>query len=362
MTEAPTPKPGILDISAYVGGGSSVPGISDVVKLASNENPFGPSPMARKAGMEAMSAPERYPPGDHSGLRRAIADVHGLPASRIVCGAGSDELIALLCRIYAGEGDDVIFTEHGFAMYRICALAVGAAPQSVPERVRVADVDLLADRFSARTRIVFLANPNNPTGTMLSEDEIRRLADLMPPHAILVLDGAYVEYVDGHDGGASLVRERENVVMLRTFSKIHGLASLRVGWAFAPRGVADALNRVRGPFNVAAPGLAAAEAAVRDVAYVAHCRDENERLRGVLAAGVAGLGLEADSSRANFLLVRFGAPSEADAAHRFLLGRGVITRRVGEYNLPAALRVSVGDSSGCDRFLDSLSAFMNKAA
>ena len=362
MTEAPTPRPGILDISAYVGGGSSVPGIEDVVKLASHENPFGPSPRARRAGIEALARPERYPPGDHQGLRRAIAVVHGLPVSQIVCGAGSDELIALLCRIYAGQGDDVIFTEHGFAMYRICALAAGAAPLAVPERARVASVDLLADRFSARTRIVFLANPNNPTGTMLGEDEIRRLADLMPPRALLVLDGAYVEYVEGHQGGASLVRERENVVMLRTFSKIHGLASLRVGWAFAPCGVADALNRVRGPFNISAPGLAAAEAAVRDVEYVAHCRGENGRLRDLLAAGVADLGLAADPSCANFVLVRFDAPGRAEAAHGFLLGRGVITRRVDEYNLPAAIRVSVGDQSGCERFLDGLSAFVKKAA
>ncbi len=362
MTAAPTPRPGILDISAYVGGGSAVPGVADVVKLASNENPLGPSPLARKAGIEAMAQPERYPPGDHLRLRQAIADVHDLPVSQIVCGAGSDELIALLCRIYAGPGDDVIFTEHGFAMYRISALAAGASPRAVPERARVADVDLLADRFSARTRIVFIANPNNPTGTMLCEDEIRRLADLIPPQALLVLDGAYVEYVDGHQGGAPLVSERENVVMLRTFSKIHGLASLRVGWAFAPRSVADALNRVRGPFNISAPGLAAAEAAVRDLAYVAHCRRENERLRSALASGIAELGLAADPSCANFLLVRFGAPDLADAAHGFLLGRGVITRRVGEYNLPAALRVSVGDSSGCERFLEGLSAFMKKAA
>lgn len=359
-TFSPQPNPGILEISPYVGGGSTVPGRDDVLKLSSNENPLGPGDAARDAARDALRIPEVYPASDHLHLRTAIAEVHGLPVEGIVCGAGSDELIALLCRIYAGPGGEVVFTEHGFAMYRISAQAAGAVPVAVPERDRVLDPDQLAAALSDRTRLVFIANPNNPTGTMVSETVVRKLADAIPPTALLVLDGAYAEYVEEFDGGATLVGERGNVVMLRTFSKIHGLASLRVGWAYAPPDVCDMLNRVRGPFNIGAPGLAAAAAAVRDRDHVTRSRTMNARLRSRLHQQLAGLGLESDVSMANFLLIRFESPAEAGAAHSHLLSHGVITRRVDEYNLPSAIRATIGDEAGCRRLFDGLESFRNR--
>lgn len=353
----PQPHPEILKIAAYVGGRSSVAGVCDVVKLSSNENPYGPCRSARQAARDALDNLEVYPSGGHHDLRAAIAEVHGLPAERIVCGAGSDELISLLCRCYSGSGDEVVFTEHGFSMYRISALAAGATPRAARERDRCLDVGLLAEEFSERTRLVFVANPNNPTGTMVTEDEIRRIADAIPPRAILAIDGAYVEYVEGSDGGASLVLERDNVVMLRTFSKLYGLASLRVGWALAPEEVIDILNRARGPFNVSAPGLAAATAAVRDQAFVTHCRRENARWRDWLFSRMSGPTVEIDRSRANFLLLRFRSPEIAQAVYAHLMARGVITRRVDDYGFPQALRVSVGDEEGCRRLVQGLDSF-----
>ncbi len=353
----PQPHPEILKIAAYVGGRSAVAGMRDVVKLSSNENPCGPCRSARRAAREALEDLAVYPSGDHRELRAAIADVHGLPAGQIVCGAGSDDLISLLCRCYSGPGDEVVFTEHGFSMYRISALAAGAIPRAARERDRCLDVGLLAEEFSERTRLVFIANPNNPTGTMVTEDEIRRLADAVPPRAILAIDGAYVEYVEGSDGGASLVLERDNVVMLRTFSKLHGLASLRVGWALAPAEMTDVLNRARGPFNVSAPGLAAAAAAVRDQAYATHCRRENARWRDWLFSRLSGPALEIDRSQANFLLLRFGSPETARAVYTHLLARGVITRRVDDYGFPHAVRASVGDEEGCRRLVQGLESF-----
>ena len=349
MSVHPTirPRPGVLDVTPYVGGESEITGANRVLKLSSNENPLGPSAKARAAYLEAADSLALYPDGGHEALRHAIAEVHGLDPARIVCGAGSDELIALLIRAYTGPGDEVLHSAHGFLMYAISATAAGATPVAAPERDLTADVDALIARLSERTRLVFLANPNNPTGTMVSPAELARLAAALPGQALLVLDAAYAEYVRArdYDPGSGLVEARDNVVMLRTFSKIHGLAALRLGWAYAPEHVVDVLNRVRGPFNVSGPALAAGTAAVRDVEWVEHCAVTNEAWREWLAKEIRAAGLGVVPSHANFLLIKAGERVEALDSH--LRGRGIIARRMGAYGLPGHIRLTVGDEAAC---------------
>lgn len=343
------PQPGILDIALYVGGASHVAGVSNAVKLSSNENPFGPSDRAKEAFSRAVHSLHRYPNTDHAGLRQAIGEVHGLDPDRIICGVGSDEILTFLCQAYAGPRDEVVFTEHGFLMYRVSTLAVGATPIEVRERDRTTDVAAILAACTPRTRLVFIANPNNPTGTMISLAEIERLADGIPPQAILVLDGAYAEYVDGYDGGAGLATTRHNVFMTRTFSKIYGLGGLRIGWGYGPRAIIDVLNRIRGPFNLSNAQLDAAEAAVRDQDWVNRCRADNARMRHWLAEALAELGVPSDTSMANFVLARFADESEAAACDDYLRAQGLIVRRVASYNLPHCLRITVGDESACRR-------------
>jgi histidinol-phosphate aminotransferase len=333
-----------------------------VLKLSSNENPFGPSPAALAAFRDAAASLHRYPNTDHAALRAAIAEVHGLDPARIVCGVGSDEIIAFLTQAYAGPCTEVIHTEHGFGMYRISALAAGAAPVEVREAERRTDVDAILAACSERTALVFIANPNNPTGTMISEAEVARLAAGLPPQALLVLDGAYAEFVGGFDGHAGLVDARDNVVMTRTFSKIHGLGGLRVGWGYGPAHVIEVLNRVRGPFNLSTPALAAAEAAVRDTAWTAHCFEENRRNRARLRAELAAVGVPCDESHANFLLARFRDRDEAGACDRALREAGIIVRRVAGYKLPDALRITVGDAEACVRVAEAVGRFMRVRA
>ncbi len=354
-----TPQPGIMDINLYQGGAAHVAGLENAVKLSSNENPYGPGEAALEAYRRAAFDLHRYPSSDHAALRRAIADVHGLDADRIICGAGSDEIISFLCQAYTGAGSEVIHTEHGFAMYRISALAAGATPVEVAERERVTDVDAILAACTDATRLVFIANPNNPTGTMISLGEIAQLANGLPPQALLVLDGAYAEYVDGYDGGAGFVDARENVVMTRTFSKLYGLGGLRVGWGYGPAHVIDVLNRVRGPFNLSQSGLNAAEAAVRDVAYADHCRTENAKWRTWMADALAEIGVPSDVSCANFILARFASQAEAEACDLHLQSQGLIVRRVAGYKLPSCLRITVGDESSCRRVVHAVRQFKN---
>ncbi len=351
------PQPGILDIAPYVGGKSSVAGVTNVTKLSSNENPFGPSPAAQEAVKRSVHELHRYPSTDHASLRSAIAEVQSLDPERIICGVGSDEILHLLCQAYAGPGDEVIHTEHGFAIYKIGALAAGATPIEVPERERVTDVDSILAACNERTKLVFIANPNNPTGTMIGLAEIERLAEGLPPQALLVLDGAYAEYVDGYDGGARLVEARSNVFMTRTFSKLYGLGGLRVGWGYGPAEIVDVLNRIRGPFNLSGTALAAAEASVRDTAYVEKCRSENTRLRVWLAEALAEHGVPSDTSMANFVLARFHDEAEAEACNSYLQSQGLIVRQVGSYGLPHALRITVGDESSCRRVAHCIGQF-----
>jgi histidinol-phosphate aminotransferase len=352
------PQPGILDIAPYQGGAGQLPDGRPALKLSSNENPLGPSPAARAAFAAAADGLERYPSTDHAALRRAIGDVHGLDPGRIVCGVGSDEIIALLCQAYAGPGDAVLHTEHGFAMYRIYAQAAGATPVKVPERDRLVDVDAVLDAAGPRTRLVFIANPGNPTGTMLGPDDLHRLADRLPDSCLLVLDGAYAEFADAYDGGAALVTPRERVIMTRTFSKIHGLGGLRVGWAYAHRAVIDVLNRVRGPFNLSAPALAAAESAIRDQAWVAHCRAENARWRTWLTGKLTDAGIAVDPSHGNFVLARFADRETAEACNRALRADAILVRPVAGYGFPEGLRITIGTGDDCQRVARTVDRFL----
>ena len=357
MTDAIRPQPGILDIALYEGGKAHVAGVANAVKLSSNENPFGPSDRAKDAFQRTVHSLHRYPSTDHAPLREAIAEVHGLDPARIICGVGSDEIITFLCQAYAGPKDEVVFTEHGFLMYRISALAVGATPVEVPERERTTDVDAILAACNRRTKLVFIANPNNPTGTMISMAEVERLAAGLPKQAILVLDGAYAEYVDGYDGGAALVDARPNVFMTRTFSKIYGLGGLRIGWGYGPKAIIDVLNRIRGPFNLSTTQLEVAEAAVRDQDWVAKCRAENSRMRHWLAEALAELGVPSDTSMANFVLARFASEEEASACDAFLQSQGLIVRRVAGYKLPHCLRITIGDEASCRRVAHAVAQF-----
>ncbi len=351
-----------MDIELYQGGQSSLPGRSDVVKLSSNENPFGASPKSIEAYARAAHDLHRYPSTDHHSLRVAIGEVHGLDPDRIICGVGSDEIIHFLCQAYAGPGDEVLYTEHGFLMYRISASAAGATPVEAKERERVTDVDTLLAACNGSTKLVFVANPNNPTGTMIGGNELARLADGLPDGALLVLDGAYVEFTEDYDGGTALVDSRDNVVMTRTFSKLYGLGGLRIGWGYGPRDIIDVLNRIRGPFNLSNAQLAAAEAAVRDRAFAAKCATENRRMRAWLADALAEAGVPSDTSCANFILARFADTDEATACDAWLREAGLIVRQVGSYKLPHCLRITVGDESACRRVATAVRAFKESRA
>lgn len=362
MTNAIRPQPGILDIALYQGGKGKIAGRDDSLKLSSNENPFGAGDLARAAYLRAGHDLHRYPSTDHASLRAAIAAKYGLDAGRIICGAGSDEVISFLCQSYAGPGREVVYTEHGFLMYRIYALAAGATPVVTPERDRTTDVDAILAACTENTALVFVANPNNPTGTMVPIAELERLAANIPPQALLVIDGAYAEYAEGYDGGAALVDARDNVVMTRTFSKLHGLGGLRIGWGYGPQHVMDVLNRVRGPFNLSNVQLDVAEAALGDDAHITRSLTENARMRTWLAERLNALGVATDPSFANFVLARFRDAQQAEACNAALLAEGLIVRQVGSYGLPECLRITVGDEAACRRVAHVIAGFMGRQA
>ena len=321
------PRQGILDIAPYVPGKSTVAGGGPVIKLSSNETPFGPSPRAIEAYLKEAQTLSRYPDGSARPLREAIAKLYGLDPARIVCGAGSDELLSLLATAYLGPGDEAIYSRHGFLVYRIVILARGATPVVAPEKNHTADVDEILARVTPATRMVFLANPNNPTGTYITFDEVKRLRAGLPEDVVLVLDAAYAEYVRANDyeAGIELVATTHNTVMTRTFSKIYGLASLRIGWAYCPDAVADALNRIRGPFNVSGPAIAAGVASLEDRASMARAVEHNETWLGRMTEALTALGLGVTPSAANFLLVHFpGNGQSAADADTFLQSRRII--------------------------------------
>ena len=356
----PQPRPGILDIAPYVGGKAGLAGRSDVARLASNESPLGPSPRAVAAYQKLAHDLHRYPDGGATKLRESLAKHYGIEAERIVCGAGSDEIIALLCRAYAGPGDEIVHTEHGFLMYGISARAVGATPVVAAETDRRADVDAILQAVGERSKLVFLANPNNPTGSYLDREEVARLHAGLPENVLLVMDAAYAEYVSRNDytAGLELAAEAPNVVMTRTFSKIYGLSALRIGWAYGPAAVIDVLNRVRGPFNVSAPALAAAQAALEDVPFTDAARTHNDIWLPWFGDAVSALGLTVYPSVGNFVLIEFADEATADAANDHLNEAGIIPRKVGNYGLPACLRVSIGLEEDMRRTLAALEDFM----
>jgi histidinol-phosphate aminotransferase len=340
------PRPGILEIEPYVGGRSAIDGAARVIKLSANESALGPSPKAVAALQAAAADSHRYPDGGAEALRDAIGARFQLDPAQIVCGAGSDELIQLLMRAYAGPGDEVIYSAHGFLMYKLSALGVGAAPVAAPERGLRADVDALLACLSSRTRMLVLANPNNPTGSYLSAEELARLHARLPEDVLLVIDAAYAEYVRRNDytSGLELVDRADNVVMTRTFSKLFGLAALRLGWLYAPAAVVDVLHRVRGPFNVGTPAQVAGIAALEDLNHQDRSLAHNDLWLPWLAEHLGALGLTVHPSIANFLLVEFdrdGART-AGAASAWLEERGILARPMAAYGLPHCLRISVG--------------------
>jgi len=366
MARTPNPRPhaGVMDITPYKGGAADAPGVDSVIRLASNESALGPSPKAIDAYKGVASALHRYPDGEARLLHNAIGRRHGLDPAQIVCGSGSDELISLLINAYAGPGEEVLHSQHGFLMYRISAMAAGATPIAAPETDLGADVDKLLSHVTSRTRIVFIANPNNPTGTYLSAAEMQRLRDGLPSDVILAIDAAYAEYAsaDDYTAGQALVGAHDNVVMLRTFSKIYGLSALRVGWCFASPMIADVLNRVRGPFNVNAAAQAAAVAAIEDVEFEANVRAHNDRWLPWLADELAALGVPTVPSAGNFLIADFGSAARADAACGFLKGRGILVRSVGGYGLPQYLRVAIGREEENRAVVTALRAFVVTSA
>lgn len=364
--DGPRPRQGILDIAAYDAGRVVAIGGGRSFKLAANEPALGPSPAAVAAFRSSADGLDIYPDALAADLRQAIGAAHGILPSRIVCGAGSDELLTLLARAFLAPGDEAIHTEYGFLIYSIAIRAAGGLPVVAPEREYTAFVDGILDRLSERTRIVFLANPNNPTGTYLPFSEIRRLHEGLPRHVLLVLDAAYADYVrrNDYESGISLAAEAGNVVMTRTFSKIHGLASLRVGWLYGPEVVVDALNRIRGPFNLSTPALRAAAAAIGDRAHVEAAIAHNEEWLPRVTKAIEGLGLEVTPSVGNFVLIHFPRRHGKTAADAelYLLEHGIVLRTLGGYGLPDALRMTIGTAEANEAAIAALHDFMGERA
>jgi histidinol-phosphate aminotransferase len=359
----PVPNPGILDIAPYTPGKSpKAEAGRKVFKLSANETPFGPSPKAIEAYKSVAAHLEDYPEGTSRILREAIGRAFGLDPDRIICGAGSDELLNLLAHVYLGRGDEAISTTHGFLVYPIATMASGATIVVAPETEYTADVDAMLKLVTPRTKLVWLANPNNPTGTYLPFDEVKRLRAGLPSHVLLVLDAAYADYVSRNDYemGIELVATSENTVMTHTFSKIHGLAALRVGWMFGPAHVVDAVNRIRGPFNVSTPAMLAAIAAIEDTAHQEMSKIHTVTWRNHLTEELTKLGLKVTPSVANFVLIHFplDAGKTAADADAFLTQRGLVLRGLKNYKLPHALRLTIGTEEANRLVVQGLTDFM----
>jgi histidinol-phosphate aminotransferase len=357
-----TPKPGVLDITPYVGGRAAVAGVDKVIKLSSNESPLGPSPHAVEALAKSLHDLQLYPEGSAQILREAIGEVYGLDPARIVAsGDGSDALLTMLANAYLRPGDEVLFSEHDFILYKIATFANSAVPVEIPDPKLRFDVDAALARVTPKTRVVFVANPNNPTGSYITHEEMRRLHAGLRPDILLVIDAAYSEYVrkNDYEPGIEMVSHYPNVVMTRTFSKVHGLAGMRIGWTYAPASVCDVLNRIRGPFNVTMMQQHVAAAAIRDRAHVERSVAHNEQWKGWLTDEIRKLGLTVNESVGNFILIQF-PKGEAAKADAFLSKRGLILRAVGNYGLPDALRLTIGLAEDNQRVAAALREFMGR--
>jgi len=363
----PTPRPGLLGITPYVGGEAQAPGAVRVIRLASNESALGPSPAALAAVRDAVGGMSRYPDGGSSTLCAALGRLHGLEPGRIVCGNGSDEVLSLVALAFAGPGDEVLYTEHGFLCYPLAARHVGATPIAVTEQDLRADVDALLARVTSRTKVVYLANPNNPTGTYLPTSEIERLHAGLPGNVVLVIDAAYAEFVTtpDYDSGFALAERTENVLVTRTFSKIYGLGGLRLGWGYGAAGLIDCLHRVRPPFNVNLMAQVAGLAAIDDQAFVTANRDHTTTWRRWLTERLRALGYTVPESVANFVLVSFaglaGDRADAEAARLYLKARGILVRQMGVYGLPDYLRITIGRGDEMEEVVAALAAWRDQA-
>ncbi len=357
----PLPKAGILDISPYVPGKSAARG-AKIHKLSSNESPFGASPKAMAAYASRGNLLALYPDGSATELREAIAERYGLNAASIVCGAGSDEVLQLLAHAYLAPGDEAVYSQYGFLVYPIAIAANGAKAVVAPEVDHTTSIDEMLKCVGPRTKMVFLANPNNPTGTYLPFNEVKRLHAGLPKTTLLVLDAAYAEYVrrNDYESGLELVATSGNVVMTRTFSKIYGLAGLRLGWAYCPAHVADVLNRIRGPFNVSAAAMAAGVAAIGDQKFIETAVAHNEKWLGLLTDQLQSLGLKVTPSVGNFLLIHFAASGKKTAAMAdvWLNEHGIILRRMEAYGLPQCLRMTIGDEEANRAVVSALTDFL----
>ena len=364
MTDRPKPLPQLAGVNAYVPGEAPKYLGGPSYKLASNENPLGASPKAKAVYAELASKLEIYPDGTAKDLKAAIAKKHGLDASRLVVGAGSDEVFLMLGRAYLGPGDESICTAHAFAIYAIIAQQQGSKIIEVAEKDFTADVDAILAAVTPKTKIVWLANPNNPTGTYLPYDEVKRLHAALPSNVLLVLDGAYAEFVRKNDyaSGIELVSQFENVMLTRTFSKLYGLAGLRVGWAYAPAHVVDAIEKVRMPFNVNLTAQAVAIAALEDDAFTEESLAHNDRELPRLVGELRALGLEVIDGVGNFCVARFPETKGKTAAEalQFMKERGVTVRGLGGYKMPNHLRISVGTVEGNNAALKLLKEFLGK--
>ncbi len=359
----PVARPGIMEMSPYVPGKSKVEGVEKIIKLSSNEGALGPSPKAVAAYRTVAETLHRYPDGGSVALREAIGARHGLDPDHIVCGAGSDEVLALLARAYAGPGDEVLFGEHAFTMYPLFTLSVGATPVTATEADYTVTVDAMLEKVTDRTRMIYVANPNNPTGTFVTKDEMTRLRDGLRDDILLVIDAAYAEYVTRNDysAGIEMVDAGDNVVMTRTFSKIYAMGGMRLGWGYCPPAVVDVLNRIRPPFNVTSAAQAAGIAAVNDVEFITRSRDHNTAWLPWMEDRLAALGLDVVPSVGNFVLVRF--PDEpgrnADAAMAYLNSRGIIPRSTASAGIPDGIRITIGLEEEMRATADAIADFLN---
>lgn len=344
---APVPKPWVMAIAPYIPGRATTDSGKKAAKLSSNENPFGTPEVARAAYAGAAEVLERYPDAAAHDLREALASHYDLDAARIIYGTGSDEVLHLACGAYAGPGDEVIYVKYGFAVYDIAARRVGATPVVAPDKDYATDVDAILALVTERTRLVFIANPNNPTGTYSTKAEIARLHAGLPSHVLLVLDQAYTEYLDPEDddGGLELARTQPNVLVTRTFSKIFGLASERVGWGYGHPDVIAAMHRIRAPFAFGIGAGRAAIAALGAKDFVAHSYTHNKQWRTWFAGQIEAMGnkgLRAVPSKANFQLVLFEGEVSAETAYKALMEAGYIVRWLPGQGLPHGLRITIG--------------------